>query len=324
MSNANVNLMGTANNATQDDSLFLKVFSGEVLTSYEKATVTAGAEQTRSIANGKSASFPVIGRIGADYHVAGTEITGDNINHAERVITINDLLLSSVFIGNLEEAKLHYDIRGIYSAEMGRALAFQKDKHVLQTILQAAEGTSPLTGDGAVNGEVVTKTDIVGGATDAAKADAFVEALFASAEALDNKYVSKEGRVCFLKPSMYYKLANATNAINVDFSGQGSIAEGRVEKIAGIKLIPTVHLPSTNITTSPEAGKGLGTTPQAADFTNVEALVSHPSAVGTLKLLDVASEMEYDIRRQGTLLVSKYAMGHGVLRNEAAVAIKSA
>ena len=152
MSNATVNLMGTANNASQDDGLFLKVFSGEVLTSYEKATVTAGAEQVRTIANGKSASFPVIGRIGADYHVAGEEITGDNINHAERVITINDLLLSSVFVGNLEEAKLHYDIRGIYSAEMGRALAFQKDKHVLQTILQAAEGTSPLTGDGAVDG----------------------------------------------------------------------------------------------------------------------------------------------------------------------------
>jgi len=34
--------------------------------------------------------------------------------------------------------------------------------------------------------------------------------------------------------------------------------------------------------------------------------------------------MEYDMRRQGTLMVSKYAMGHGVLRPEAAVGIKEA
>ena len=35
---------------------------------------------------------------------------------------------------NIEEAKNHWDVRGAYSAEIGRALAFQKDKHVLQTI----------------------------------------------------------------------------------------------------------------------------------------------------------------------------------------------
>jgi len=41
-------------------------------------------------------------------------------------------------------------------------------------------------------------------------------------------------------------------------------------------------------------------------------------------LMDLATEMEYDIRRQGTLMVAKYAMEHGVLRPEAAVGIKEA
>ena len=41
-------------------------------------------------------------------------------------------------------------------------------------------------------------------------------------------------------------------------------------------------------------------------------------------LMDLATEMDYDIRRQGTLMVAKYAMGHGVLRPEAAVGIKEA
>ena len=34
--------------------------------------------------------------------------------------------------------------------------------------------------------------------------------------------------------------------------------------------------------------------------------------------------MEYDVRRQGTLMVAKYAMGHGVLRPEAAIVINEA
>jgi len=35
-------------------------------------------------------------------------------------------------------------------------------------------------------------------------------------------------------------------------------------------------------------------------------------------------ESEYDIRRQGTLMVGKLAYGHGILRPEAAVEIKTA
>ena len=131
---------------------------------------------------------------------------------------------------------------------------------------------------------------------------------------------------CFLRTEEYYKLANATNAINVDFSGNGSIAEGRVQRIAGIDLIPVPHFVSSNVTSGADAGSATqgGSTPQAVDLSNFVALICHPSAVGTVKLMDLAVESEYDIRRQGTLMVAKYAMGHGVLRPEAAVGIKEA
>ena len=124
----------------------------------------------------------------------------------------------------------------------------------------------------------------------------------------------------------YYKLANATNAVNVDFSGKGSISEGKVHKIAGIELVPVPHFVSSNVTSGVDAGSATnaGSTPQAVNLSNFVALVSHPSAVGTVKLMDLAVESEYDIRRQGTLMLAKYAMGHGVLRPEAAVGIKEA
>ena len=319
MSNANPSGIGLVNNAGTADALFLKQFSGEVLTSFEQATVTADKQMVRTIANGKSAQFPVMGRSSAAYHTPGAEITGTDINHNEKVITINDLLLSSHFISNIEEAKNHYDVRSVYSSEMGRALAFQMDKHVLQTMAQAAA-----TATGTVTGSATDAGTIITSATSNSSATALITAIFDAAEALDDAYVPSEGRFCFLKPEQYYLLANASNAVNVDFSGRGSIAEGTVPQIAGINLIKTPHLPTADIASSAGVAAGGTGGPQAVAAANTTALIAHTSAVGTVKLMDLAVESEYDIRRQGTLMVAKYAMGHGVLRPEAAVQIQTA
>ena len=324
MANASPVKFGNANSgATRDDALFLKVFAGEVITSFDRASKTEGADMVRSISNGKSATFPVMGRIGASYHAVGTEITGSDINHNEKVITINDLLISSVFVSNIEEAKNHWDVRSAYSTEIGRALAFQKDKHILQTIGQASLASASITGGDATTNVINTG---IASATDSTAANAMIDAIFAAAKELDANYVPSEGRKCFMRLEEYYKLANATNAVNVDFSGNGSIAEGKVHKIAGIELIPVAHFVDSNVTSGTDAGSATngGSTPQAVDLSNFVALVSHPSAVGTVKLMDLAVEKEYDIRRQGTLMVAKYSMGHGVLRPEAAVGIKEA
>jgi len=326
MSNASPVKFGNANSGgTRDDALFLKVFAGEVITSFERASKTQGADMVRSISNGKSASFPVMGRIGAEYHAVGAEILGSAVNSNEKVITINDLLISSVFVSNIEEAKNHWDVRSAYSTEMGRALSFQKDKHILQTIGQASLASANVTGGDATTN--ITNTGIAS-ATDATAANAMIDAIFAAAKELDANYVPSEGRKCFMRLEEYYKLANATNAVNVDFSGgaNGGVASGRVTKIAGIELVPVPHFVASNVNSGTDRGSATngGSFPQAVNLTNFVALVSHPSAVGTVKLMDLAVEKEYDIRRQGTLMVAKYSMGHGVLRPEAAVGIKEA
>jgi len=317
MSNATISDIGQVNNTGTADALFLKVFSGEVLSSFEQATVTADKHMVRTIANGKSAQFPVMGRSSASYHTPGNEITGTALNHAEKVITINDLLISNHFIANIQEAKNHYDVRSVYSSEMGRALAFQMDKHVLQTMVQAAAASANVGDSGYAAGTIITDADADTNAT------SLISSIFTAAENLDDAYVPSEGRFCFLKPAQYYLLANATNAINVDFSGRGSIADGTIPQLAGINLIKTSHLPTSNVTgTGVDAGGAGGA--QVVDASNTVAIIAHTSAVGTVKLMDLAVESEYDIRRQGTLMVAKYAMGHGVLRPEAAVQIQTA
>ena len=317
MANASVSQIGKVNNTGTADALFLKQFSGEVLTSFEQATVTADKHMIRTIANGKSAQFPVMGRSSASYHTPGNEITGTALNHAEKVITINDLLISNHFIANIDEAKNHYDVRSVYSSEMGRALAFQMDKHVLQTMAQAAAASANVGDTSYASGTIITDAD------SNTNADSLIGSIFDAAEALDDAYVPAEGRFCFLKPEQYYLLANASKAVNVDFSGRGSIASGTIPQVAGINLIKTPHLPTGNVTgTGVDAGGAGGA--QAVDASNTTALIAHTSAVGTVKLMDLAVESEYDIRRQGTLMVAKYAMGHGVLRPEAAVQIQTA
>ena len=325
MANASPVSVGKVNASGSEDALFLKVFAGEVLTSFERASKTQGADMERSISSGKSATFPVMGRVGASYHTAGAEITGSDVNHNEKVITINDLLISSVFLSNIEEAKNHWDVRSAYSQEIGRALAFTKDKHILQTIGQAAQASANVADSGYASGTVLTNTGIAS-ATDSTAANAMISSLFDAAKQLDANYVPSEGRKCFMRLEEYYKLANATNAVNVDFSGKGSIADGKVLKIAGIELVPVAHFVSSNVNSGVDQGSATagGSNPQAVDLSNYVALVSHPSAVGTVKLMDLGVEKEYDIRRQGTLMVAKYAMGHGVLRPEAAVGIKEA
>lgn len=264
---------------------------------------------SRTIDSGKSAQFPATWKATASYHTPGTEITGDLIAGNERVIVIDDILLSSQFIAVIDEAKAHYDVRSEYSKQAGAALARAMDKNLAQVGLLAARSAATVTGGNG--GTQITS------ATALTVAAALETAAFAAAQTLDEKDVPEDDRYLYLKPAQYYLLINSgSRAINRDFFGDGSVADGTIFRIAGMKIVKTNNLPQSNVATGPAAYRG--------DFTTTAALAMHRSAVGTVKLIDLAVEMDYDIRRQGTLVVSKYAVGHGILRPESAVEIKTA
>jgi hypothetical protein len=309
MANATPSRLGMALNAGDAKALFLKVFAGEVLAAFAEVNVMLGRHMVRVIQSGKSAQFPVTWKGAAAYHTVGAEITGGTIEHNEKVISIDDLLVSPVFIANIDEAMNHYDVRSIYSAECGMALSNTFDKNVLQVGVLAARATSNFD-DLGFGGTKITDNNLKS-ATLATKAEAFAEAIYKAAETLDTKDVPDAERFAVLRPAEYYALVQSAKSINRDFGGRGSYAEGNVMVIAGVEIVKSNHLPSTNIATGPAAYQG--------NFTETCGLVMHKSAVGTVKLIDLAIESAYDIRRQGTLIVAKYAVGHGILRPEAAV-----
>ncbi len=311
MANATVLSIGQVNGAGATDALFLKVFGGEVLTAFENMCVTKDKHMIRTIMHGKSAQFPATWRVAGGYHTPGQEIVGQTSNVNERVITIDDLLLASVFVANIDEAKNHFDYRSIYSAECGRALATAWDKNVLQTGVNAAGASATVTG--AFGGTTLTSSTTLykTSATDLAAG------IYAAVQGFDEKDIPQgNDKNVFVKPAQYYLLAQSTALVNRDWAdGGGNYADGTIIKLAGMPIVKTNNLPSTNITTGPAMYQG--------DFTKVAALVMHPSAVGTVKLMDLSSEMQYDIRRQGTLMVAKYASGTGILRPECAAVLKT-
>lgn len=316
MANAAPSRLGQANATGDVNNLFLKVFSGEVLTAFAEKNVMMDKHNVRTISSGKSAQFPLTGKIDAEYHTPGTELTGLNVRHAERVITIDDVLLTHSFVANIDEAKNHYDVRSIYSTEMGNALANQMDKHLFQLgVLAARDAGGTFTGE--VGGGSFTN------AAAATDASVLIDGIFAAAQSFDEKDVPEEDRYVFVRPSQYYLLVKNKEALNVDWGGSGSFSDGTVLKIAGITIVMSNHVPSTDL--SAATGVTAGTDNKyRGNFSTTVALAMQRQAIGTVKLMDLGMEMEYDIRRQGTLMVAKYAVGHGILRPACAFEIKTA
>jgi hypothetical protein len=78
---------------------------------------------------------------------------------------------------------------------------------------------------------------------------------------------------------------------------------------------------TTNVTNNNATASTRITARVSAVANRVIGLVMTKDAVATAKLMDMSVESEYQINRQGTLMVAKYAMGHNILRPACAVAL---
>ena len=316
MANFTSSRLGLVNaTGTSYDALFLKTFSGEVLSSFKAATVFESLHNVRTIASGKSSQFPIIGNSSTAYHTPGTQLTGNAIKHAEVTINIDDKLVSQVFIADIDEAKNHYDVRSQYSVEMGNALAYTFDKNVAATIAQAAR-TSTNANTDLPGG---TRIKIVAANKAAITGANLVSAMWAAAEKFDINNVPENDRYIVLGPTEYYKLAQTTDVLNRDWGGSGAYADGTVLKVAGISIVKSNHLPTTNRS----AVTGENNT-YHANYTDSVGLVFNKQAVGTVKLMDLKMEQTgSDVHAlwQGTFMGGSMMHGTGVLRPDCAIEI---
>lgn len=329
-----VSRLGQQNAAGDARSLFLKLYAGEVLTAFEERNVFMPLHRTRTISNGKSAQFPLTGTAEAKYHTPGSLIEADAIKHGERTVTVDDLLISSQFIANIDEAMNHYDVRSIYSKEAGYALANTADKNIARILAKAATVTNSTAAAAAFgtafDDEVYTNNVTIGSvAADATDGAKIVNAIYDALEEFDKKDINGE-KVCVLPPAQYYALLNASDVtsatwLNKDVGGAGSVSGGVVPQVGGVRIVMSNHIPQadesvTGATPNPASRSGA----YRGDFSDVRGLIFTQDAAATVKLLDLGVESEYQIDRQGTLMVAKYAMGHNILRPGCAIALNAA
>lgn len=305
---------------------YLKLFSGEMFKAYESACIAKGTVQNRTLTSGRSMQFIFTGRMDAAYHQPGTPILGSsNPPVAEKTIIMDDLLISSAFVYDLDETLAHYSLRSEISSKIGHALAEAYDKKVFRTIALAAREAHPVTASpGPEPGGSVIKL----GAGNEYNAQAIVDSFFEAASILDEKNVPRNGRTAVLSPRQYYALISQvdSNILNRDYgSSQGNMNSGEgLYEIAGISIKRSNNLPFMAGTVTRVDGEN---NDYSGDFSAHCGLIYMKDAAGVVEGIGPQVQTTgADVKTmyQGDIIVGRQAMGVGTLNPACAIELQAA
>ena len=241
---------GQSNSTGDARALYLKLFSGEMFKGFQRNAIARDLVMKRTLKNGKSLQFIYTGRTTAEYHTPGNAILGNTDGAppvAEKTITVDDLLVSSAFVYELDETLAHYELRGEISKKIGYALAEKYDRLIFRAISKGARIASPITKANFVEpGGTQIQVGAGSDANDALVSANLVTAFYDAAAALDEKGISNDGRVAVLNPRQYYALikdVNGNNLINRDAQGTALQSGEGIIEIAGIKIFKSMNVP---------------------------------------------------------------------------------
>ena len=247
---AQLTQLGQSNLAGDTRALYLKLFSGEMFKGFQHNTIARDLIMKRTIKNGKSLQFIYTGRTKSEFHTPGNSILGDSNNAppvAEKTITIDDLLISSAFVYELDEVLAHYDLRSEISRKIGYALAEKYDRLAFRAVARGARQASPVSATGYVEpGGTQIRVGSTTNDSDAYNSSNLVAAFYDAAAALDEKGVSSDGRVAVLNPRQYYELIQAVGSnglVNRDAQGSALQSGQGIIEIAGIKIYKSMNIP---------------------------------------------------------------------------------
>lgn len=308
--------------AGERDALFMKVFSGEVLTAFARNTVMMSRHQVRTIDHGKSASFAVMGRTRAKYLAPGNSLDDQRkkFEHSEKVIAIDGLLTADCLITDIDDAMNHYDVRVEYSRQLGEALAQSADCAIINELANMAAKDAAVPENIPDNGVGAEKVQGTGKAFEfetgiaisqsADYGNKIIEGLLAARAAFTKNYVPMGDRYCLLTPEGYSALIKALMPDSANYQALFDPNSGKLQTICGFEVIEVPHLLNDGV----DDKHKLNTKFTAA---KLQGIVFHRSAVGTVKLKDLAMERARRAEYQADQIIAKYAMGHGGLRPEA-------
>ena len=324
------------NGVDKDRAMFLRLGSSEVLDAFMTNCVFKGKTRERNIRGGRSVDFPITGRMLANYHQPGTQINGSGNDPSDlnkRTIELDALMIADAAVYQVDELMNYYDVRQIYTKELGRALAYEYDKRVARLVWAAAKNsTEPLAKDppnAGRTGQVITFADdkaTFDAKTRQQRGDLLVDAIFDARVGFEEKDVPIDNMYAVFSPDDYYSITQSSRAINVDFNsggGNGTIAQGETARIAGIPLFSSNHVVQSSYTLV----SGDVNPDYQQDLSKCRGLIFHRDAVGVVSLLSPSLQLtgaEYRVQYQSDLMVARQSLGMGVLRAECACSIATA
>ncbi len=288
-------------NATNNRDLYLDLFSGEMFKGFQHNAIARDLVMKRTLKNGKSLQFIYTGHTTAEYHTPGQSILGNSDSAppvAEKTITVDDLLISSAFVYELDETLAHYELRGEISKKIGYALAQKYDRFIFRALTRGARKAHPISKANFVEpGGTQIQVGAGSDADDALNAQKLVTAFYDAAAALDEKGVSSEGRCGVLNPRQYYALIQEVGdngLINRDEQGTARQKGNGVVEIAGIKVFKSMNIPffsKYGTKYAPSSGASAATDPATVDPGNTGSFVAEAIEAGT-----AATSNNYGVR----------------------------
>jgi hypothetical protein len=294
---------------TDERQLFLIEFGGMVLESYDEVMDYQEMRYVKHITQGKADSFPIIGRKrDATDHIPGEMIYGGAITHDEVQIALDNMLVDSVFIAEIDELMLHYEISAPYAKQLGQSLGSTTAKRIAIMHILASRDTT--VKDGQPVPAYFQAADLK---TNGASLEL---AAFASARYIRENDMSGETPF-FMLPHQQVLLMSRYTGIEGGYvtTGSGNRSEGTIGKVAGIVPKGTNHIPNSAITT--------GLVKYQGDFSTTVGHIGTKMAVGTLERRAMKVVMKEQDERLGTLLIASQFNGHGPLRNECSIELRT-
>ena len=353
---ASVTKPGADNGGSDRRALYLKLFSGEMFKGFQHNAIARDLIMKRTLKNGKSLQFIYTGRTKAEFHTPGNSILGNSDGAppvAEKTITVDELLISSAFLYELDETLAHYDLRSEISRKIGYALAEKYDRLAFRAITRGARQASPITKSNFVEpGGTQIRVGATTNDSDAYVANNLINAFYDAAAALDEKGVSTDGRVAVLNARQYYELIQQTGdngLVNRDSQGSSRQKGNGIVEIAGIKIYKSMNIPflgkygtayggTTGVTAPTNTGSFVSVTPEDAsgaqtgiknDYgTNTElgakscGLIFQKEAAGMVEAIGPSVQVtkgDVSVIYQGDVILGRLACGADYVNPAAAV-----
>ena len=277
----------------------LKLFSGEVFTAFNNASIFKGLVRNYTLRGSKSKQFLLTGKLSAGFHTPGQPILGDTALKAnEKTLLLDDLLVASQFVYDLDEVISQWSTRSEISKQIGESLANFYDLRIARVLDMASREASVVTGEPG-------GFEVSIGANNQLNAQKIVDGFFEAASVLDERSAPQEGRSAVLSPRQYHSLVSSvdTNILNRDLgNSQGDLNSGKgLVSIAGIRIYKSNNLPFMAAYNTAVSGEN-------NDYTDTNAtccgLIFHKQAAGCVEAVAPTIETtsnDFNVQYQGEL-----------------------